>query len=934
MKKLNGFGIGLLISLFLISSVYATSKVALIVKDTNSLSQKHEEKVHQILTEIGFEVVLIDKDSTDVNYSDYAFIVIAGRPADVFSYEHLDDFVADIPVNDYPTIAIDSTYPDDWGWIRPGGMSTVSSTNVQRIVIVNGDHPITEGRSSGEVIEVHTVLGETILDIVKDQTVLTPIVNLVGIENPVIAVAEHNTTLYNDEVLNTRIVFFGVTNSIYWTSDVEDLFRKCVDWLLEDGDEDGISDALDNCPSIPNPDQLDTDGDDIGNACDDDDDNDSISDISDFCPLENSIGYDNYFGQGTSNSERDGCIDDVDSDFIKDNVDNCVGIYNPSQSDADLDGLGDPCDTCPYDSDNDVDNDGICGDEDNCPLKYNPSQSDDDGDGIGDVCEILPYQVLLDVDDDEVNETAINENNITDDGFEVYDDSNRNTRVRAIDGDFDGMTDWLIDINPYGTYDRYWDPDDGILTNVSRTDNDYYIDVDDDDESDVTYNSKYDAFITRLDTDSDSNLEIALDTDFDGSYDDYRDPDWSSRLLDIEDGDEDGKNDFIIGVYPDFKPAKYWDPDDGILTNILETDVDNDEDVEYALDTNGDGEFDKVYNENMLYESSDLIVNDVSINPSSPVPGDDVYVTVTVRNVGGYDASDFIVELRADGTLGNKTISLGSGDSITLTFSWDDVSEGSYTIRIIADSTGIITESNEDNNEKSIPLSVSPPVTTGSGGGGGGVTTFMPRGTAGFTEFPEKLEVDLGDIVSVSGKFENNLNYDLNDVEFSIQANGFNPDWYVITPSGYDRIEENDSKGVLLEFGIPENAEIYTYSVTIKASADSRLGNKTFSKTFSLLLKERIEIPETTTTIPETTTTIPEEVSPLTGFYLFVESNRIPIAVIIILIMILIVWKLLNIKTGSTKDKKIYIYGKGWIGLTSTFKFFSIKSIKDLLTKW
>jgi len=45
-----------------------------------------------------------------------------------------------------------------------------------------------------------------------------------------------------------------------------------------DTDGDGIPDSRDNCPTVPNPDQLDTDGDGLGNACDDDDDNDGFTD--------------------------------------------------------------------------------------------------------------------------------------------------------------------------------------------------------------------------------------------------------------------------------------------------------------------------------------------------------------------------------------------------------------------------------------------------------------------------------------------------------------------------------------------------------------------------------------------------------------------------------------------------------------------------------
>ena len=53
-----------------------------------------------------------------------------------------------------------------------------------------------------------------------------------------------------------------------------------------DADGDGVLDASDNCPSISNANQADTDGDGRGNACDPDDDNDGVDDSSDACPTE------------------------------------------------------------------------------------------------------------------------------------------------------------------------------------------------------------------------------------------------------------------------------------------------------------------------------------------------------------------------------------------------------------------------------------------------------------------------------------------------------------------------------------------------------------------------------------------------------------------------------------------------------------------------
>lgn len=55
-----------------------------------------------------------------------------------------------------------------------------------------------------------------------------------------------------------------------------------------DGDSDGIPDATDNCPAVSNPDQMDSDGDGVGDACETapaDTDNDGVIDPQDNCPL-------------------------------------------------------------------------------------------------------------------------------------------------------------------------------------------------------------------------------------------------------------------------------------------------------------------------------------------------------------------------------------------------------------------------------------------------------------------------------------------------------------------------------------------------------------------------------------------------------------------------------------------------------------------------
>ena len=59
-----------------------------------------------------------------------------------------------------------------------------------------------------------------------------------------------------------------------------------------DSDGDGIADADDNCPNVANEDQLDTDSDGQGDACDADDDNDGVPDDQDAYPLNPSASVD------------------------------------------------------------------------------------------------------------------------------------------------------------------------------------------------------------------------------------------------------------------------------------------------------------------------------------------------------------------------------------------------------------------------------------------------------------------------------------------------------------------------------------------------------------------------------------------------------------------------------------------------------------------
>ncbi|MDC1328401.1 thrombospondin type 3 repeat-containing protein [Pseudomonadales bacterium] len=163
----------------------------------------------------------------------------------------------------------------------------------------------------------------------------------------------------------------GGGNQLRRAEDVQAVtdFIDAIALSLSDGDEDGVTNDLDNCQDVANANQADLDQDGKGDVCDADIDGDGVSNEDDVFPNDPTE---------TEDSDNDGVGDARDA-FDDD----------PSEfEDTDGDGVGDNTDAFPDDpaETQDSDSDGVgdvrdAFDED--PFEF----EDTDGDGVGDVAD-------------------------------------------------------------------------------------------------------------------------------------------------------------------------------------------------------------------------------------------------------------------------------------------------------------------------------------------------------------------------------------------------------------------------------------------------------------------------------------------------------------------------------------------------------------------
>ena len=103
--------------------------------------------------------------------------------------------------------------------------------------------------------------------------------------------------------------------------------------------------------------------------------------------------------------------------------------------------------------------------------------------------------------------------------------------------------------------------------------------------------------------------------------------------------------------------------------------------------------------ENLLVAGAEAdLVPSITISPRYPTEGENVTVNSVVRNQGGTDANNTLVEFLIDGvSVENKTVNVSALSETVVEFKWTAVA-GDYNLNVKADADDSVVEWNETNN--------------------------------------------------------------------------------------------------------------------------------------------------------------------------------------------------------------------------------------------
>jgi len=184
-------------------------------------SSRADSGFTDVFSDMGLSVELIeDKNVRDVNFSDYKFIFVGDNR--LRNLKH-------ISVDDIPGVIVNSKYAKQFGFLDKGRVSKLAS-NAKLKIKKNGDivevYERARFKRGGVGVPYYYLRNKYKSDDVK--TVATTYTKRNKELGDVISYLESN---------GIKKCFFGIIKTKYWTDEARELFKECVEYVVEGVEE-------------------------------------------------------------------------------------------------------------------------------------------------------------------------------------------------------------------------------------------------------------------------------------------------------------------------------------------------------------------------------------------------------------------------------------------------------------------------------------------------------------------------------------------------------------------------------------------------------------------------------------------------------------------------------------------------------------------------
>ncbi|MFA6023454.1 MAG: MopE-related protein [Candidatus Pacearchaeota archaeon] len=194
-----------------------------------------DSAVTNALNELGYSYDIIKEAETNhYNFSDYRMILVGN---DKFSN------INAIPVAEYNSLIMNKYHyyktgtNYQWGWSTETG-----SLSSSRLTLKNNKDNITITENLGDTFTAYSASSIPAMILKNQKPSGITLVTYGGVfpsPDYVVAFVNPGTRMLNNNITQGRSLFFGITESQYWTTETKELFKNSVKWTLSGQDRDG-----------------------------------------------------------------------------------------------------------------------------------------------------------------------------------------------------------------------------------------------------------------------------------------------------------------------------------------------------------------------------------------------------------------------------------------------------------------------------------------------------------------------------------------------------------------------------------------------------------------------------------------------------------------------------------------------------------------------